>query len=238
MRSTRHLSVRAMGLAVLVAPAWAGRPLATDDAVVADRGSCQVEGWIARAEAESALVLAPACGVADGLELDGEFAQTRPSGESKSQAAQVALKWVPAAGEFDTPAGTLQLGGKFAYTRARSSGSASNGAIASALALATLEAAPALRLDFNLGPLFARASNQASTLVNVAVVVTPADAALFFAEVQASDRPLIVGSTARRTGARWWLAKDEFGLDFTASRFSGVAGIVWSVGFGWYGLGK
>ena len=67
--------------------AHAGRPLAVEDAGVNPVGQCQVESWLERGLAsgsETHLVLAPACGVFDGVELglEGGWAQRTSRGDT------------------------------------------------------------------------------------------------------------------------------------------------------------
>jgi hypothetical protein len=66
------------GLAAL--PAFAGRPLTTDDAaIVADKG-CQLEAWIDRSRGATIGWAAPACNFGFGIEWQAGFARVREEG--------------------------------------------------------------------------------------------------------------------------------------------------------------
>ena len=216
--------------------ARAARPLATDDAGVADTGTCQLEAWYGSARADRAIVLAPACGIAAGWELGGDAARAHEQGQTAAAVA-VAAKWVPAVGMLATPVGPLTLGLKASTARAREQGSGWDALGHSVLALATLEATPNIVLHFNLGAVRDAALHASGTLLNAALAWSAGESALLFAEVQANDRSALFGGAIRTAGARWWLVKDTLGLDFTASRQAGSdSGTRWSFGFGWYGL--
>ena len=60
-------AILATGLFSIGASAWAGRPLATEDAGVNDKGSCQLEAWRDFGKEVDHTHIAPACGVMDGL---------------------------------------------------------------------------------------------------------------------------------------------------------------------------
>ncbi len=65
-----------IGLLIVSISAQAGRPLASDDAGTAAVGTCQLESWVERGSGEHALVVAPACGIAQDIELGFDY--TRP----------------------------------------------------------------------------------------------------------------------------------------------------------------
>ena len=105
------------------------------------------------------------------------------------------------------------------------------------LLLASLELTKGVQVHGNLGVQRDRGARVTSGLANVALAWAPHDSALLFAEVLASNRGDINGGTVRSIGARWWLARDVFGLDWTLARPLGGA-TVWGLGLGWYGLGS
>ena len=79
--SKGHLGLAACALVLL---AWqqaanAGRPLASDDAGTADAGTCQVEVWAERSDRDRATVIAPACGIAKGVELGSDYTLPCPA---------------------------------------------------------------------------------------------------------------------------------------------------------------
>jgi hypothetical protein len=236
MINTPRLALLAAALAALTATAWAGRPLATDDAGTAEVGTCQVEGWIERAGSEGAWVVAPACGVAKGLELGADHTRPRHRDELRGSAG-LALKWVPEAWRADSPAGEIGFGLKLAQSFDRPAGAGWRGSETGALALATLQPGGDWTVHANLGAARERSSGSTAALLNLAVVWTPHEQALLFAETQANNRRPVFGGTLNTVGGRWWLAKDRVGLDLTASREAGIGGAtLWTVGLGWYGL--
>lgn len=220
-----------------VVTAHAARPLATDDAGVAASGSCQIEAWVEQAPGERAEVLAGACGVAEGLELGVEATRTRPRGDKVADAT-IGLKWAPEALVFDTGLGRLRLGAKagLATTQPVAGGWKLSGAAAAALA--SLEWNSELGMHFNVGPQHDRESGRVSTLLHMAATWTPCQSALLFAELALNDHRASDGGAIRTAGARWWLVHEKLGIDLSASRTVGSAATVWSLGFGWYGLGK
>ena len=230
----------ALLLLMAASQASAGRPLATDDAGTADAGSCQVEAWAERSRgaADGAGVVAPACGLVSGLELGGDHTR-HPAGTGLHGAASLGLKWVPAGWASDTPWGPLALGLKAAVGYERPAGAAWRRSAASLLGLATLRLAEPLALHANLGPQRKADDGSTSTHLRLALAWTPHPAALLLAETQATDRPAINGGTVNSLGGRWWLLADRLGLDLTASREAGAASATrWSLGLGWYGIGR
>ncbi len=224
--------------ALMAAPlAHAGRPQSTDDAATVDAQTCQFEAWVERAGSAGTAVLAPACALASGLELDAGFAQPRPHDVVRVQAG-LALKWVPASWKLDSGPGELSLGLKLSRDWAKPVGAAWQAAQTSLLGLATQKLGDAWALHGNLGLARDSATATRATLLYLALAWTPADAWLLFAEVQGNNKHAVFGGTVASLGARWWLLKDRLGLDITASRESGTGGPTrWGLGLGWYGIG-
>lgn len=239
--SRRRLRLALAGAALALATtAQAGRPLGTDDAGTASAGTCQVEAWAERSRGlpDGAWVLAPACGLREGLELGGDHARFQ-AGQGLRSAASLGLKWAPAAAALDTALGPLALGLKasLGYQQPAAQGWRRSGA--ALLALATLQPTDSLALHANLGPVRAADDGRSTSHLRLALAWTPHPAALLFAETQANDRPAANGGTLNTLGGRWWLLADTLGLDLTASREAGAAGPTrWSLGLGWYGIGR
>ena len=101
MKHAHTLSMATI-LMALHSTGHAGRPLAVEDAGVTPKGQCQVEAWLesSRApETSQVATLAPACGVADGLEVGVELGM--PSRTSQGdQRRGLALKWAPEAAQW------------------------------------------------------------------------------------------------------------------------------------------
>ena len=161
-----------LGLALAASPALAGRPLSSDDAATADPGSCQIEGWGEKSGGSRAWVLAPACGVAEGWEIDLDYTHPQPQDELRGEAG-FAIKWVPKSWSWLTPAGTVNFGLKFGvgYERPVDGGWRRSGQ--GLLGLATLVVNEDFALHANLGPHQDRASKQVSTGLNLALVWVP-----------------------------------------------------------------
>ncbi|TDP74033.1 hypothetical protein [Roseateles toxinivorans] len=215
---------------------WAGRPLSSDDAATADPGTCQVESWLERQGGDRTLVIAPACGIAPGMELAADYSTLHPR-DVLHAGAGLAFKWVPETWAWDTPAGAVQLGLKLSASWLRPSGTGWQHSELGALGLLTLQPHEDWALHANLGRVRERSSGSGATLLNLALSWTPTEQAQLFAETLANNRRQVFGGTVNTVGGRWWLLKDVLGLDLTASREAGSgARTVWSLGFGWYGL--
>lgn len=232
------LAAITLSLLTLAGQASAGRPLATDDAATADSGRCQLESWFARAGADRALVLAPACGIASGMELGVDYTVRRPRHPTHSSGG-LAVKWVPEAWRSQTRLGTVDLGLKLGSGYERPAGAGWHSSQSLALALVSWTPNADWAVHANLGPVRQRGGGANATLLNVAVSWAPSERVLIFGESQANDRRASFGGTVNTAGARWWVMKDKFGLDLTAGREAGAGTpTAWTLGFGWYGLGR
>lgn len=139
--------------------AWAGRPLSTDDAGTANARSCFVEGWFTRVDGAHASTLAPACGVADGVELGADY--TLPSPRDLLRASGgLAVKLAPAAWRHDTPHGELAFGLKATLGFEHLAGQGWRRSGYGALALASWKPADGWALHGNLGTASDRASGR------------------------------------------------------------------------------
>jgi len=227
-------AVAVVALAAVPPCAQAGRPLGTDDAATAPARTCQLESWLDRSAHDHALVLAPACALGDEAEVDLGYAVPDAQNLQHAQ-ADLALKWVPSAAQFETAAGALQLGAKLGLAIERPALSGWHGAEASVGVLASLRPSAAWMLHLNLAAVRDRATATNAGLVNAALAWTPNDRALLFIETLANTRRSVFGATQKSLGGRWWLQKDRLGLDLTLTGESGGP-LRWSAGFGWYGL--
>jgi hypothetical protein len=223
----------------LAATTWcalAGRPLATDDAGTADPRTCEVEAWVDRADASRNAVLSGACGVAEGLELGLDVSRPSPRGDVRAGAG-MGLKWAPEAARLDTAPGALKLGLKAALASERSRLDGWGAPDPSLDALVTLSPAEAWALHANLGVARHRASGTTGGRIALAAEWSPRNDVLLFVETLGSDRRAVFGPAVRSAGGRWWLLEERLGLDVVASRESGGRETIWSIGFGWYGIG-
>ncbi|MDT8997685.1 hypothetical protein RQP53_00185 [Paucibacter sp. APW11] len=234
----RRLPIAAM--LMLASTSHGGRPLTSDDAASAERGSCQLEVWLEQQPEFQQAVLAPACGLADGLEFGLTWARGRERTAAEPLSVDMAswaIKWLPVRSPWTTAAGTLVLGLKFSgdYQRLGTSGWQLQGY--GVLGLATLELNQDWTLHLNAGPWRDKASRGQASLLNLALVWRPMPSSLVFVEWLGSDRPGLLGAHVRSAGMRWWLHSDKLGLDLSASRQAGVSGTSWTMGLGWYGIG-
>jgi hypothetical protein len=216
--------------------AHAGRPLSTDDAGVADAGTCQLESWIERQDSEHIWVTSPACGLLPGLELGAEYVHPENREDIHAEAG-LALKWVPESWQFNTPWGDLGLGLKLSSGHVKPRGDGWQTSESTVAVLASLAASDEVSVHVNTGVTRDRASHVKGTLLNVAAVWTPSASWLLFAETQASSHTDIFGKPVTSAGVRYWLMPDQLGLDLTSSHQSG-SDTRWTFGVGWYGLFK
>jgi hypothetical protein len=237
MTSTKRLAPILSAFLFSAHTAHAGRPLSTDDAGTADTKTCQVETWFERAGSERAWVVAPACGVFPGVELGADYTLPNPR-DVVNAGAGLALKWVPEFAKVETRLGEVAFGVKVSTGWVKPAHSGWSSAGDSALALATLKPHDDWTVHANLGVARDKTSDVSASLLNLALVWTPHDRALVFAEIQANNKRQPFGGTIKGLGGRWWMVRDRVGLDLTASREAGVAGATqWTLGIGWYGIG-
>lgn len=220
--------------------AQAGRPLATDDAGTAPESTCQVEAWYVRQGTTTTAVLAPACGVAPGLEL-GLGLALPDQRQTQLTAGSLGFKWAPSNWTHETPWGGLALGLKGGAEMEQVAGTGWRHASNAGLLMLSLTPGDAWAVHLNLGrgqwrPL-AGPRLQAS-LYSLAITWAPVEQALLFAEWQGNSRQADLAPAMGTVGGRWWLQKDKLGLDLTVGR-PDQAGTrpQLSLGFGWYGIG-
>lgn len=224
-----------VGLLACTQSAWAGRPLGSEDAGVADFGNCQIESWTEHAGREHAFVGAAACGILPGLELDVDYTRPHPRPEVRGESG-LAFKWVPESLKFKTSAGDLNFGLKVSQSFVHPVDHHWRGAETSGLILATLAPSDQWALHANVGAVRDRESHDSAGLLNLAAVWAPQEHFLLFAEVQTNTRSETFGGTVKSVGGRWWVIPQVLGLDLTASRQSGSGSTLWTIGFGWYGI--
>jgi len=234
-----NLNTRSLILVSLLAcsaSSWAGRPLGSEDAGVADYGTCQIESWSERAgRGEHAFVAGAACGVWHGLELGIDYTRPHPRDEVRGESG-IALKYVPESWKFETSAGALNFGLKLSQSFVRPTDRHWRGAETSGLILASLEPREGWTVHANIGAARDRESHDTAGLLNLALVWQPQEHFLLFAEAQANTRTQTFGGTVKTVGGRVWVIPEVLGIDLTASRESGSGSTLWTIGFGWYGI--
>lgn len=216
------------------APAFAGRPLGTDDAATAGDKTCQLEAWRENGKQSRAWIVSPACGLGD-FELGLEASRTRLPDEQSEQAQALALKWAPSM----LADGPLSLGAKVWSARSRLSPveeeertgyrPAENGA----LLLGSWKLREDLALHLNLGLARDRIERNNARLGNLAMAWDINEHVMLFGEAMYRQR----AGTTQASGIRVWVIPETLGIDLTASRTAGVKdSTAYTIGFGWYGL--
>lgn len=221
-------------LFIVATPAFAGRPLGTDDAGTVGDRQCQLEAWRERNEETRGWVISPSCGLGE-FELGVELGWAKLPEAQKESSQTLALKWAPELLKF----GPLGLGAKAWTGRARISPAGEdekdgwqpveNGL----LALASWEIGAGFTAHANLGSARDRIAHQNVRLANLALSFAPHQRVLLFAEAQNVQR----AGTTQATGLRLWAIPEKLGIDFTAARVAGVKdSSSFTIGFGWYGI--
>ncbi|MCV2352382.1 hypothetical protein [Paucibacter sp. Y2R2-4] len=250
LRWTLRLITRRPCVAVLacllngIAPAHAGRPLNTDDAGVADAGSCQIESWLELQprtpgpRQPQGLVFAPACGVAPGWELELGYARQGQQDSPSLSQGNMGLKLAPDAWQFKTALGELNLGLRWASNHEQAPAQSWRQTQYSMTALASLALDPTWTLHANLGVARLRDTKSSATVMNWAAVWSPSERGLLFIEMQTNNRNEAMGPNSYGLGGRYWLKRDQLGLDLSANREDRTGSrVLWTVGLGWYGIG-
>jgi hypothetical protein len=233
----RSPALLALGL-TLLSPlaAHAGRPLSTDNAGTAPAGGCEVESWLEQQSGQRAWIVTPACGLVEGLQVSASVVLPHPRDPVRAGAG-LAVKWAPASARVDTPAGDLALGLAAGTDFERQASAGWRRSSTALWGLASLNAAPSWSLDLNVGVVRDAAARTQATHGNLALSWTPDAHWLAFGETLVNSRRDVFGGRVTAIGARRWLVPERFGIDLTTSRESGASANVWTVGFGWYGLG-
>lgn len=209
--------------------AWAGRPLATEDAGVNDKGTCQLEAWVDRGTDLHHTHVAPACGLIDGLELGLEV--DAPSHTSlDAHDILAALKWAP---EHLTWHG-WRFGAKAAIAGEKAAGDSDRHyANWTALGIATYEFNDQWTAHVNLGHTYDKLTKSDSAIYGVAATYGVSERLMVFAELNGDNR----SAATQSVGMRWWLLPETLGLDVTTSRTNATSDSqTWGIGLGWYGL--
>lgn len=222
-------AILATGLFSIGASAWAGRPLATEDAGVNDKGSCQLEAWRDFGKEVDHTHIAPACGIMDGLELGLEV--DMPSSMALDTHAIVgALKWAPESLAWNG----WRFGAKLSTTAERAAGeSERHHANWTALGIATYPINDQWTAHVNLGHAYDKLAKEHAEVYGVAMAYTPHERFMVFVELNGDNK----GPATQTAGLRYWVIQDSLGLDITTSRTNATPDSqTYGIGFGWYGL--
>lgn len=236
------LRIRAAAIVAACAAAWfhpgahAARPLSSEDAGTADPGSCQLEAWAERAQDDGATVIAPACGVAPGVELGLGLVLPRARDVVRTEAG-LGVKFAPEQWQLQGAWGEWAFGLKLDAAFEQHARTAIwHHTTSNLLGIASLKVSPTVSAHFNLGVAYNSPERAAARAANLALAWSPTPAWMAFVELQSRSRQDVFGGNVATLGARWWIAPEVFGLDLSASRESGAAPTLWTVGLGWYGL--
>jgi hypothetical protein len=228
--SSHILALAAIGLPLT---ALADRPLAVDEAGVSPKGDCYLETWAEHSRvngrAEPTWAAAPACVIADGLELGLEFGVPTHSSRGDGHRG-LALKLVPESAQW----GNWHFGARFSIGSERAAGTSGwADSPYSLLGIATWQASETLAVHVNLGVDHEQQTSRQTGNGGVALAWMPHAHWLVFAELTGAER-----STATRgAGLRHWVIPEVLGLDFTVSRSNAVRdSTTFTVGLGWYGI--
>lgn len=228
LRLLRQSLIAATVSLLSLGAAQAGRPLATDDAGTAGAGNCQIESWWQRGHDSRSLVVAPACGIGDAVEVNAELERSNSAAPSQTDLA-LGAKWVDPGWKL----GPLALGLRAWLGQTRfSDGSHRQGERGASLLVSTdLGSSGAAHL--NLGRLRDPSGGNLHNLLNLALTWKPDERWLAFAEVNAVRHH----PTDQFVGVRYWLHPEVLGLDVTVGQSAGQPDSrVWTLGLGWYGL--
>jgi hypothetical protein len=222
----------ALLLAAIATPTLAGRPLTTDDAATAGAGSCQVESWLERSRGDRSLVVAPACGLNDAVELDLSVSRSHVENLRYETGVGLAVKWVDPAWKL----GDTALGAKVWVGQRRRPGQGPHMDENGLALLASRPLGESLTAHVNLGAVRHPDDSKGHGLGYAALAWTPQAAWLAFAEINAVSK--LPSQTA--TGLRYWLRQDVLGLDLTAMRSAArpnqPGATTLSLGLGWYNI--
>ena len=229
IKESTRLWVCALGLLATGWPAWAGRPVSTDDASVNDRGTCQLEAWMERVHEVRHTHLAPACGVLDGLELGAEWDNPAPS-HVEPLGMTASVKWAPESLAWRG----WRFGAKTGFTSEKPPGDPERHFSRwMALAIASYPVDDRWTVHLNLGHARDKVQSESATAYGGALVYAMNDRAQAFAEWMGDSRT----AATRAVGMRWWILPDTLGLDLTASQRNATPNChAWGIGLGWYGL--
>lgn len=208
----------------------AGRPLSTDDAATAGASTCQVESWFQRAEGAREVVLAPACGVGESVEVGLEW-RSLGGDAGSGRMLSIGVKWVDPAWQW----GPARFGIKAYGGRDRAQGEGWHTANRGLVGLLSLELSAQWQLHLNFGEEYVHVPRQHQAHGHAALTWVPSEDWMLFGEALATRGQ---GGALQSLGLRRWILADRLGLDLTRGRVAGQSGSgFWTAGVGWYGIG-
>jgi len=193
------------GLAAV--PAFAGRPLTTDDAAVVEDKGCQLETWVDRSRNATIGWAAPACNFGLGIEWQAGFARVRVEGSESFSDEYVQLKKLLREPTEASPWGVAITLGANRHSRAGSYDGWDNPYVLIPITVIsgafTLHVQPGWARD--------RATGRDLVAWGIAGEAEASERLAFVAEVfgENSRNPFV------RAGLRWTLIRNHLSIDLT-----------------------
>jgi hypothetical protein len=189
-------------------PAFAGRPLTTEDASVLEDKACQVEAWVDRSRVATRAWLVPACNFGAGIEWQVGGARTHEEGRARFSEAYAQAKTVLPNAEGSPWSAGLVLG---VIRRPLETGHNGwdNPYVLVPLTFAPADAAYAVHA--NIGWLQHRAENRNMTVWGIAAEANAGERFTLLGEVfgENTQRPFL------RVGGRYRAIKGHLEFDLT-----------------------
>ena len=188
-------------------PAWAGRPLTTEDASILEGGKCQLEAWVDRSREWTQGWLVPACNFGAHIEWQVGGARTWEGGRSAFSEAYFQAKTVLRSME-DAPWGVGLVAGVTRKQRETHRGWENPYLI---VPVSAESKAASSTFHFNVGWSHDRAERRNVTLWGVAGETAVSERLTLLAEAfgENAARPFL------RAGGRFSLIKDRLDIDLT-----------------------
>jgi hypothetical protein len=192
--------------AMLANPAWAARPMITDDARITDTGACQLESWVQRFRDATDVWALPACNPGGNFEITAGGAYSHADGGSQTGAVLIQGKTLFK--PLETDGWGIGIVGGYAT---QPGGGSSSGSPYGYIPLSFSLADDRLFLHLNLGIIRLRESGRMQQTFGLA------------AEFALTERIYVIGETFGQHdvggffqgGVRVWLIPDRVQVDAT-----------------------
>lgn len=190
-------------------PAFAGRPLTTEDAAIVEAKGCQVESWIDRGSSATTGWIVPACNFGLNTELQAGFARTRDDGQARFSEAYVQAKTLLRQTTDDEPWGVGLVVGVTKRPRNETHRGWDNPYLLGVFTQAICNTP--LTLHVNAGWTRDREARRDLTIWGVALEAAVTDRLTLLGEVygQNAEKPFV------RIGGRWTAIKDRLDIDLS-----------------------
>lgn len=222
-----RLPLLAASLLTLIGPAHAGRPLATEDADVLDRGQCEAEGFVARASvsgepATRGWTLQGSCGIGASTQLALAVSRSRTDCVSGS-----GLLFGGKTGILPREGDGLGLTLAWGLVGEKAPGGSMEHELTYLNLVATRQLSPGWTGHANLGWLRSESANASSTTWNLAIEKSLGNGVDLMGEVYGDDR----SDEWLGLGVRW-AASDKLSLNASWATMNATPRArLWTVGF-------